>query len=457
MKILLIHPKLEGSFYEDVKLPPMGIAYIAGALRDVNYKVKILDATLSKDQMFDIRNIVTEYSPDIVGISSPTPLIQISLKISNLIKGINKDIKIIFGGVHPTLFPKDVAKEANVDYVVHGEGEETIVELVKNIEKSKEPKGVLGIAYKKNGKVVVNAPRSLIRDLDSIPFPAYDLLPINEYYSPQISKTPFTSMITSRGCPYQCIYCDVHVVFGRNYRFNSPERTLREIQYLINKFKVKEIMFKDSEFTLNQDRIEKLCDLIIKEKIKIRWSCNGRVGRVTLPMLKKMRKSGCRLTQYGVESGDQRVLDTLKKQITIQQVKETFRISRKAGLKTVANFMIGNPGESKESIEKTIRLVKEIKADYGNFGFIIPFPGTELYNLASQNGWLLENFDPLNIKIDDCVMNATSMSTPELKQMRKKVFRSFYLRPSYVIRRVFTSNLHEWKMNFKGLFKILKL
>lgn len=457
MKILLIHPKLEDNFFEDVKLPPLGVAYIAAVLRNSNHDVKILDANISKDQIYDIRKMVAEYSPNIVGISASTSIMQVSIKIANLIRNMSGNIKIILGGVHPTLFPKEVIQESCIDYVVHGEGEETIVELVTAIEKSKEPAGILGVAYKNKGEIIVNGPRPFIKDLDKLPFPAYDLLLINEYYSPQISKIPFTSMITSRGCYYHCIFCDTHVVFGRKYRFNSPERSIKELKYLINTFKVKEIMFKDSDFTLNQERVEELCELMIRERINIRWSCNGRVGGVSLALLNKMRKAGCRLVQYGVESGDEEILDTLKKQITIKQVKETFSMSKKAGLKTVANFMIGNPGETKESIEKTIKLVREIKADFCNFKFITPFPGTELYNMACQNGWLLDNFDPLNLIENKCVMNATKMSTKELQQMLKKLYRSFYLRPSYILGRVFTLSFHEWRMNLKGVFRILKL
>lgn len=456
-KILLIHPKLEDDFFEDVRLPPLGIAYVAAVLRNESYEVRILDANLSKNQMLDIKRAVIDYAPSIVGISALTSIMRVSLKIANLIKEINRDAKIVLGGVHPTLFPKDVAEEKCVDYVVYGEGEETIVELIQAIERKKEPENILGVAYKSEDQVIVNAPRPLIKDLDRLPVPAYDLLPINKYYGLQVSKTPFTSMMTSRGCPYSCIFCDAHVVFGKKYRFHSPERTLSEIEYLMNTFNVKEVMFKDSEFTLNRERVETLCNLMIEEGLKVKWSCNGKVGRVDLSLLKNMKKAGCRLIQYGVESGDQEILDILKKQITVEQVRETFALSRKAGLKTVANFMVGNPGESNKSIEKTIKLAKEIKADYGNFGFIIPFPGTELYNLACQNDWLLNDFDPLNIRIGQCVMNATQMSAEELRQMPKKVYRSFYLRPGYMLKRTFSLSFHEWKMNLRGLFKILKL
>lgn len=457
MKVLLIHPKLEGDFFEGVMHPPLGLMYIAEVLRCEQYDVKILDAGLFKDQMQEIDNIVREYEPDVVGLSVSTSVMRTSCEIAEHIKDICKEAKIIFGGVHPTLFPRDVIKEHGIDYVVYGEGEKTILELLKAIEVSKEPSEIKGIAYRRNGESIVNAPRSLIGNLDELPFPAYDLIPLKKYFSPQSIKKPFMSMITSRGCPYKCIFCDVHAVFGRKYRFHSPERVVEEMQYLIDRFHIKEVMFKDSEFTLRQERVEKICDLILEKKISIVWSCNSRVGSVSLPLLQKMRRAGCRVVQFGVESGDQKILDVLKKRITIEQIKETFRSSRKAGLKTLAAIMIGNPGETKRSIEKTVELIREIKPTYSKYTFLTPFPGTELYSLAYQNGWLLDNFDPFSMKFDTCVMNATEMTTEDLQKMFHRLYKSFYLRPAYLFRRVFTLSPYQWKMNLEGFSKIFNL
>ena len=456
-RTLLIYPKLECALFKDVKLPPLGIAYIAGVLRKADHEVKLLDGNILKDQLKDIKKAVIEYSPGIVGISASTSVMRVSMEIAQLVKDIDKNIKIMMGGVHPTLFPKNVIHGPCVDYVVYGEGEETVLELIEAIREKKEQQNILGVVYKKKREIIKNAPRPLIKNLDNLPFPAYDLLPMKEYCSPQILKTPFTSMITSRGCPYQCIFCDAGVVFGKKYRFYSPERTVKEIKYLINRFNIKEIMFKDSDFTLHKGRVEAFCDLMIDEGLNLLWSCNGRVGTIDKALVKKMKKAGCRLIQYGVESGDQEVLNTLKKGIKVEQIKETFKISKEAGLKTVANFMVGNPGETEESIQKTIKLVREIKADYGNFGFVTPFPGTELYTMACKNNWLLENFDLLSMKSEKCVMNATKMNTQKLQQMLSKLYKSFYFRPGYILSRGVTLSPYEWKMNIKGLFRILNI
>lgn len=455
MKILLIHPRLENDFYESVNLPPLGVAFIAGVLRKNHHDVTIIDDYFSKNKIHRFAKTIVALSPDIIGVSVTTPLAKTALEISAFIKTINKNIKIIFGGVHPTLFPKETVENESVDYVVYGEGEETITELLAAIERSCDLSRIPGIAYKDNGQAVITSTRSLIRDLDSIPFPAYDLLPMRKYSSPQLSQRPFSSMMTSRGCPYRCIYCDAHVVFGRTYRFYSPCRVMDEIQYLIDTFHVKGLMFKDSEFTLNVARVEQICDLMIRDKTPVQWCCNGRVGGLNMGILKKMKKAGCRLIQYGVESGDQKILDILKKQITIEQVKQTFQMSKKAGLKTAANFMVGNPHENQESLVKTRSLIKEINPDYCNFTFITPFPGTELYRMARENNWLIDDLDCLSMKLDQCVMNATEISVGELKQAKAKLFQFFYLRPAYIFKKIFTMNIHEWKMNVKGFWQIM--
>jgi radical SAM superfamily enzyme YgiQ (UPF0313 family) len=455
MKIFLIQPKFENDYY-DIRLPALGLAYVAGALRAAGYpQVRILDATLSDKPFDDIQKTIREFSPDVVGLSVTTPMLGPSLRVAKMIRELDRNIKIVFGGVHPTLFPADVVREDVVDIVVFGEGEETVVELMKALEDGQGPEGIRGVAYKKKDLVVVNDPRPRIENLDTIPFPAYDLLPIEKYSGPQISKTPFTSMITSRGCPYRCIFCDAHLVFGRKYKSHSAERTFREIQHLIKTFGVKEIMFKDSEFTFDLKRVGELCDRILEEKLKVTWSCNGRIGRIDLPLLKKMHAAGCRLIHFGVESGDQKILDTLKKQIAIPDILDTFAQCRKAGIKTVANFMIGNPGESRESIEKTFELAKKLHANYANFGFLLPLPGTELYEMATNTQWFLENYNPLDLRNTSCVMNATTLSTAELQGMLKKALKSFYLRPSYIFSRIFTLSSYEWKMNLRWFFKFL--
>ena len=297
----------------------------------------------------------------------------------------------------------------------------------------------------------------MVRDLDELPFPAYDLLSIDKYYSPQTSQKPFVSMMTSRGCPYRCIFCDAHAVFERKYRFQSPERTVEEIKYLVKDFKIRELLIKDSEFTINKERVYKLCELLSKNKLNVRWSCNVRVDSLDEKLVQAMKNAGCRLMQFGVESGDQAILDKLKKRITIDEIRRAFKLAHAAGIRTQANFMFGHPGETREAAFKTIEMGKNLNPDYAAFNFMIPFPGTELYSQATENNWFLDGSDPWDFRIDKCVMNASEMSTEELEQMQKLAYRSFYFRPAYMMKRFLTVSAHEWKMNLKGVSKILKL
>jgi len=456
VKILLINPKFEYDLNELIRYPPLGLAYVAGALQAAGHDVQLFDQAVSKRTPRDIIQSVERYKTDIVGITASSCSMRSALGTAKAIRESTPGIKTIFGGVHPTLFPGDSVAFDCVDYVVHGEGEETVPELMDALENGKRPEQVLGVAYKRENQVIVNSPRPLIKDLDTIPFPAYELLPMGMYGSPQVSRTPFATMITSRGCPFSCIFCDAQVVLGKIYRGHSPERILEEIHYLKRSYGIREIMFKDSEFTLDKKRVEKFCELIMENNVDLRWTCNGRVGSVNPPLLQKMRRAGCRLIQYGVESGDQEILNTLRKQITVEQVKETFRVTREAGIKTTASFMIGNPGERRESIERTIKLSKELKADFVAFHFCTPFPGTELHRMALDHNWMPEFLDYHDLRPDRCVMNATNLSTEELTKMRRKAYQSFYLRPSFLVKRFLTLRPHDWKMNLNGLANILK-
>jgi anaerobic magnesium-protoporphyrin IX monomethyl ester cyclase len=454
-KILLIHPSLERSFFSDIKLPPVGLAYIAAVLRRANHEVRIFDAILSRDQTQDIREILRTFRPDVVGIGMTSGLVRISLQIAKMAKGLDPATAVVMGGVHPTLFPREIMENANVDYVVSGEGEISMLELVRCLEQGLEPEGVPGVVFRKDGGIVCNPPRPLIENLDDLPIPAYDLLPIHHYTSLQIAAIPFISMITSRGCPFECVFCSARLLMGKRYRAQTPEKTVMEMQWLIDRFHAREILFKDSEFTTDLRRVEEICELLLKKGVKIKWSCNGRVGRVSRELMRKMKRAGCRLIEFGIESGDEAILGALNKQIHTDEVRTTFALARESGVKTIANFMLGNPGETRASIAASIHLAKEIRPDYCDISFLTAFPGTALYDMARLNGWLLPNYDPTDIRLDQCTMNATRMSDKELEGMFKKAYRSFYLRPGYILGRMLHLNAFEWKMNLVGMMRVL--
>ena len=454
MNILLVNPwtrRLKG----DALLPPLGLAFVAGAARVAGHRVEILDMNLGDGGDSALRKAMDRVCPEAVGITALTVNIRQAWSIAEAVKAVSFRTKVVMGGVHPTLDPHQTLENGSVDYAVIGEGEETFTDLLQNLAATGRLKNIPGLAFRDGDEIVITPKRTPIRFLDRLPMPAHDIFELGRYATPQCASSKIAVMFTSRGCPFGCIFCDAHVVHGRTYRCHSPERVTEEMLHLQRMFGVREIIFKDSEFTLDSDRVARICALILEKKIRLKWNCNARVGSLDAGLLKTMKAAGCRLISFGVESGDQHILDGLKKRITVRQIEETFRDTRRAGILTVANCMVGNPGETRESVEKTLSLVKRIRADYLNVNFITPFPGTELYRMACRNRWLLDAYDPLSLSQEDCVMNATGMPTDELRTMINYLQRGFYLRPSYLIKRALIPNRVEWKKNIAGAWRML--
>ncbi len=451
MKVLLVQPRQVERFYDFVRLPPLGLAYIAAALRRDGHEASILDTADARDENRALDAALRQSDPQLVGFSVSTPLFAPALAMARRLKASRPEVQTLFGGVHASWKPEAVAACKEVDYVVFGEGEVTVSELLQALMAGRKPAGVPGVAYRDQGRVVVNPPRRLAANLDDLPVPAYDLLPISSCSSPQSAGRPLCSMVTSRGCPYSCIFCDAHLIFGRQYRFHSPERTLQEAFQLKERFGVREISFKDSEFTLDVGRLERLCDLMVAEKLDVRWTCNSRVGRLTEALLGKMRAAGCRMIWFGVESGDPQVLRSLNKQITLPAVEETFRLSRRAGIGTVANFLVGSPGESEATLGRTLDLAIRLDPDYVNFSRLVPYPGTELYGMAMASGWITGDPDS-----PGGGMNATALSDAALERAYRRMYRRFFFRPRYVFRRIRRTPLAAWGTHLRGLGKVIR-
>jgi len=459
MKVLLVQPPFsEEGIASLVRYAPMGLIAVAGyARQNKDIRIEIYDANIenSRKSILEISNYIIESNPDILGLTSMTTNIKAALEICQAIKNINPKIITVIGGIHPTVAPEEVLKNQAVDFIVMGEGEITFDQFLKKINQPETFNQIDGLGYKENGKIKINRRRPLIKNLNQLPLPSYDLLKINYYRSPYGSRTPFISMLRSRGCPFQCIFCGVQNMFGRSYRVQTPERTIQEIDYLINKFKIREIGFKDSEFTLNQKNVSQLCDLLIEKKYNLIWSCNARVDCGSLELYQKMKKAGCHTIAFGAESGDQNILDTLKKGITVKQTRQAVKDAKQAGIKASVNFMLGNPGDNRETIEKTIKLAKEIKPDYVHFSFATPFHGTELREMAIENNWLI-NPDLSAVAYMELIMNATDLSDEELRKYMNKAYLSFYFRPSYILKRLFMLNKDDIKTSVYGFWAILK-
>jgi magnesium-protoporphyrin IX monomethyl ester (oxidative) cyclase len=416
MKILFINPPQ--TFYPGSDLPagnlPLGLMYLAAVLERAGYESEILDAFMA-DYFFQkkgeniivglpfdkIKLEIIKRKPDVVGIAGPfTCQIENSVKISNLAKQVDPKIITVVGGPHVTTEPKEFLEEAkNVDIAVIGEGEYAMLDIVEFCEGKKKLSEILGIAYRKDEEVHVNSPRPFIKNLDDLPYPAYDLVNMELYLnSKRIGYRSFRnnaiSMITSRGCPFNCSFCSVHLHMGREFRANSASYVLKHIQYVVENFHVQNIFFEDDNLTFDLDRIEAICDGFIEKKIKIRWETpNGvRADCLNLNLLQKMKKSGAQSIFFGVESGDQQVLDeVICKSLDLNLVVEVAKICREIGLKTGAFYIIGFPGETKESMQKTVDFALMLKRDFDvgmHLFFATPSYGTRLYNDCKAKGYI---------------------------------------------------------------------
>jgi anaerobic magnesium-protoporphyrin IX monomethyl ester cyclase len=418
MKVLLINPPQ--AFYPGSEQPagnlPIGLMYIAAVLQRAGVTVEILDAfmeatfqkngeTITVGMPFEqIKQEVQNRKPDIVGISGPfTCQIENSIIVSKLTKEVNPDILTVMGGPHVTLVPKEFLEEAkDVDVAVIGEGEYAMLEVAQAFEGKKQLSEIQGIAYREKEKVIINPSRALIENLGELPYPAYDLVDMEHYLNPKkIGYRSFQdraiSMITSRGCPFNCCFCAVHLHMGQKFRAHSAQYVLDHIQYVVDKFKVKNIFFEDDNLTLDVKRFEAICDGIIERNIKIGWETpNGvRADCLNMELLKKMKQSGANSIFVGVESGDQQILDNvICKSLDLKRVVEFAKDAKQIGLKTGAFYIIGFPGETKENMQRTVDFALGLKRDFdvGMHLFIAtPSYGTRLYEECKAKGYIQQN------------------------------------------------------------------
>ncbi len=416
MKILLINPPQ--TFYAGSEPPagnlPLGLMYIAAVLRKAGYAVEILDAFflgadysegeevitvgLSSEQ---IKQEIQKRKPDMVGVAGPfTCQVGHAIEVCKTAKEADPSILVVVGGPHVTLVSKEFLSEnLCVDVVVTGEGEYTMLEIAKRYEEKKDFNGVLGVAYRDGDEVVVNPPRPFISNLDELPYPAYDLVDMEQYLGPsKIGYRSFqdraVSMVTSRGCPFNCCFCAVHLHMGHKFRAHSAKYVLDHIQYVVEKYKVRNIFFEDDNLTLDLKRFEAICDGLIERRLHIGWETpNGvRADCLTIELLKKMKQSGVKSIFVGVESGDQQILDNvICKSLNLDRVVEFAKNSHELGLKTGAFYIIGFPGETKENMQRTVdfALMLKRKYDVGMHLFAAtPSYGTRLYEECKAKGYL---------------------------------------------------------------------
>lgn len=455
-RVTLINP-IQSTKYPQ---PPMGLALIAATLEREGYQVTVLDANGLRLRPEDVVPMVTE--ADVVGLTAMTPTVSAAISIAHHLKQANPDLTIILGGAHATLLPDEtLATAPEIDIIVRGEGEGTFIELLHALEYNQPLHDIPGISYREDDKVISTTARPTTIDLDSLPFLAYHLLPWQRYkpHPPHGRTLPFAAIITSRGCPYRCSYCS-KPIFGNKFRGQSPERVVKEVAYYKEKFGIKELAFYDDVFTLNKKRAHAIADEILKSGLKIDWTCETRVNLVDKELLHHMKQAGCYAIAYGIESASQEILKILNKDITLEQVEEAVGITKEVGLQTIGYFMIGSPGESPETIRKTIQFAKRLKLDFTQFAITTPFPGTELYSMYLKNGnkhtsWEDFTYARTGGRVTPMFENS-QLSRSDLQRWIRQGYKEFYLRPSYVWQRIRQiTSLGDLRVNLKGLSMLL--
>jgi anaerobic magnesium-protoporphyrin IX monomethyl ester cyclase len=376
VKVALISPKWNQMVNS---YPSLGLAYLAAALEQHGHEARVYDFGLDPDRPLEqeVQDVLA-FGPSLVGLTSMTSAYHSIAATLDLLRA-GTQVPVVIGGPHATVFPERTLREcAGLDYLVVGEGEETLLELVEVIEGRRDAGTVAGLCYRRDGQVLRNPDRPLIRDLDALPLPARHLFQLNRYPLFTRAGGRMLTVLTSRGCPYNCSYCFKGIV-GRTYRQRSPENLIAELKTLIATYNIRDFYFIDDLFTLDLKRLERILDLVLAEKLNIRWQCLARVDRVTPEILLKMGRAGCREVHYGIESGNQEILDRVGKRITLEQVRNVVTWTHRAGIRSKGYFMLGLPGDTEETMEQTIQFAAGLDLDDAMFSLTTPFPGTRLW------------------------------------------------------------------------------
>lgn len=443
MRTLLVNPpwiRRQGNIWLDIAsvMPPLGLAWLAAQLERAGHEVLVLDAHAERLDLELIATRLHVLGPfDLVGITATTSLIGNALAIARLAKAEHPTSRVVLGGVHPTVLPEEVLAEPAVDIVVRGEGEMTLLDIVEG----KDLPEIAGISFRDGSRFVHNPDRELVPNLDELAPPAYHLLPMDRYYpaAGAYRRLPAVSMLATRGCPGRCTFC--YRLFGKRIRVRSGRRMAEEAKNLQDRFGIREICFYDDTFTAFRKEVLAFLDGLKELGVDLTWSCFSRVDAVDEDLLRRMKASGCHQIMYGVESADPEILKNIGKRITPDLVERAVRMTQQAGIDVRAAFMIGNPGETSESLETTFRFALRLNPDLVVFNIATPFPGTEMHRWAEEHGCLTTS-DWQQYDFSRPILDLPTVSQHVLADFYKTAYRRFYLRPSYIARRL--GKIRSW-------------
>jgi len=464
LKVLVTNPPWPGPGYgarSDVRWPhkrkdkyleyPVYLAYVVAVLEKSGIDVKFIDGVAEDLSIEAFVDTVKKTGPDIIAMECSTPSIHFDLLTAKRLKEELKDIFIVLMGSHPTYFHKKILTENKfVDAIARGEFDLTIRDLSFALLKEGGLKSVEGISYQDDSGVHINEDRPLIQNLDALPFPARHIVQSESYREAVFTGKRCTTVVSSRGCPYQCVFCLwPRTMYGRKFRARSPGNVVDEVEHVVDDYGVDEIYFDDDCLTLDKKRLIRICGEIRKRGIDVNWMCQSRVDNVDQELLREMKRVGCHYIKYGVESGSQEMLNAMKKGITLEEVRRAFKLSKKVGIKTQAFFLFGLPWDTHQTIRQTIEFAKELKPDSAQFAIVVPHPGTELYDICLKEGWLrFESWEDFDCR--KALIETENLLARDVEKYRIDAYREFYFRPSYILKTV----LKMW--NYKEAKRILR-
>lgn len=446
-------------------LPPAGIAYIGAVLEKNGIEVKVIDQIGSRLEAWEVAKIIERESPELVGFSCLIHNIAMVKETIRRIRELNKTIKIVLGNIYANLFTDELLKDGVGDIVVRGEGEYAMLEISLALERGEGLRDIRGISFAEDGVIRHNPERESIENLDEIPYPAWHLFNL-EYYRNMplifLNDIAFLTIQASRGCPYHCIFCSQDKIYKRP-RYRKVKNVIGEIKFMHNKFRVNNFIFTDAYFPFTEEYGLEFCDEFIRQGLhkKIRWYIETRVDKVTLKLLKKMKEAGLRLILYGFEVGNQKILDSLNKGTTLEQARKAMKDTRKARIFTHGLFILGMPGETKETCEETIKFARELNPDIAKFNIAMPFPGSKFFDdykdtlsdilqkpgkLDSWYNWASYAGNPVYVP--------EGMTGKELIGLQRKAMLQFYTSPKWVVRQIIKRKI-PLKYMFCGAYVLI--
>jgi radical SAM superfamily enzyme YgiQ (UPF0313 family) len=458
MRLLFINPKSgqEKDFISPALAPSLTLAVLGGAAKSAGHEVRVFDAWIEKNPAESLRNMAVDFQPDFVGLTTCTPSYPDALNFARVARDAAPGAKIIFGGIHASVFPDEALQTGLFDYVVIGEGDQTLIDILA-------APSVRKIAGAKTREAGLNGDpaRPLIDDLDTLAFPAYEFFQLEQHFrqpAPLWKSSRMALFETSRGCPYRCSFCSGNFIFRHQWRAKSPARVVSEIQHVLS-YGFQEIQIQDDNFAHDLARAKEICRLILIKRIRFSWTLdNGiRVNTLDDEFLDLARRAGCYRIHYGVESGSQAVLDGVHKNTTLAQIRTAFEKTRRAGIESTAMFILGLPGETEETLRETRRFARALKADYATMNVLSPAPGSDLYRQWQAEGRIVsDNYELFSTQqTDRLAFVHPNLSQQTILAARKQFFFAFYLRPSYFAQRIYRGVLRgSLSRDLKFFFRV---